>query len=110
LKDAFGTNRSLATVAEGGTPDELRFKWVANDGRRALDLWRTGFGKRRPCQILVFRWQQHNQRLMSDLKPAPELLDQAGASQPDQLHRPTVEGQFCKSQVSEFFKNKGERT
>src|SRR6266851_7412307 len=74
LEHAFGTNRSSATVAEGGgTHDELRFKRVANDGRRVDDLWTTGFSKRRPCQILVFRWQQHNQSLMSDLKPAPAL-------------------------------------
>jgi len=74
LEHAFGTNRSSATVAEGGTHDELRFKWVAHDGRRVGNLWRTGLGKRRPCQILVIRWQQHNQSLMSDLKSAPVLL------------------------------------
>jgi len=73
MEHAFGTNRSSATVAEGGTHDELRFKWVAHDGRRVGDLCRTGFGKRRTCQILVFRWQQHNQSLMSDWKPAPAL-------------------------------------
>jgi len=32
MEHAFGTNRSSATVAEGGTHDELRFKWVAHDG------------------------------------------------------------------------------
>src|SRR5260370_565052 len=74
-------NGSSATVAEGGTHDELRFKWVAHDGRRALDLRRTGFGKRRPCQILVFRWQQHNQSLMSDLKLAP-ALHRSGTGEP----------------------------
>src|SRR6266446_6713955 len=81
LEHAFGTNRSSATVAEGGTHVELRFKRVAHDGRRALDLWRTGIGKRRPCQILVFRWQQRNQSLMSDLKPAP-ALHRSGTGEP----------------------------
>jgi hypothetical protein len=81
LKQAFGTNRSSATVAEGGTHGELRFKWVANDGRRTLDLWRTGFSKRRPCQILVLRWQQYNQSLMSDLKSVP-ALHKSGTGEP----------------------------
>jgi hypothetical protein len=58
LKHAFGTNRSSATIAKGGSYDELRFKWVANDGRRVLDLGRIDFGKRRPRQILVFRQEQ----------------------------------------------------
>jgi hypothetical protein len=107
LKHAFGTNRSLAKVAEGGTHDELRFKLVAHDGRRAVDLWRTGLGKRRPCQIFVFRWKQYDQSFMSDLKPAPEL-HRSGTGE-DELHRPTVERPFRKLEVSEFFKNKGER-
>jgi hypothetical protein len=81
LKHTFGTNRSSSKVTEGGTHDELRFNWVAHDGRRAIELWRTGVGKRRPCQILVFRWQHHIQCLMSDFKPAPEL-HRSGAGKP----------------------------
>ena len=45
---------------------------------------------------------------MSDLKPTPEL--HRSATGEDELHRPIVERQFRKFAVSEFFKNKGERT
>jgi hypothetical protein len=75
---------------------------VAHDGRRTVELCRTGFGKRRPCQIFVFRWQQHNRSLMSDLKPAPELH----RSGKDELHGPILERRFWKFEVSEFLKTK----
>jgi hypothetical protein len=104
LKHAFGINRSSAKVAEGGTHDELRLELVGHDGRRAVDLQRTGFGWRGPCQIFVFRWQQHNRSLMSDLKPAPEL-HRSGTGK-DELDQPIVEWQFRKFEVSDFLKTK----
>jgi hypothetical protein len=101
LKHAFGIDRSSAKVAKGGTRDELRCEWVGHDGRRAVDLWCTGFGKRRPCQIFVSRWR-YNRSLMSYLKPAPELH----SSGKDELHGPIVERQFREFEVSEFLKTK----
>ena len=67
---------------------------MANDGRPVLDLRRIDVGKRRPRQILVFRKQQCNQSLMSDLSSAPALQRSGTASQPDGLHRPNMKDNF----------------